>query len=227
MDIKHNINYFKRKDSIKTVAIILLIIGGILLLVGWGFISYILTMLFLPGGVALFIISSIITSSESDIDTALKRSLEGVEKELAEDKRYSKRLLKNIPSKIAEGYNYEAGLMLRKNKDSSLRSSSYTKAVLYPLTDALIISSRTVSLTSIEVKNEFLEIPYIEIEDIETVTEEKELTFEKNTYKVKSVRIIIKHSDGLVFSAPFNDTISSEEFIKKLQKLISDAKAVS
>ena len=148
MDTKHNVKYFKKKDSVKTVGAICLAIGAVGILLAYSsYIGYILAMVLLPVGLVTFIVGTTIVSSESDIDEDIKKALVGVEKQPSEDKAYAKRILKNIPATTAEGYNYEEGLMLRKAKNSSLRSSSYTKAILYPLTDALLISSRTVSLS--------------------------------------------------------------------------------
>jgi len=227
MDIKHNVNYFKKRDIVKTIGIVCSAIGAIGILLAYSiYIGYLLAMVFLPIGLITFIIGTNIASSESDIDDDIKKALVGVEKELSEDKAYAKRILKNIPAATAEGYDYEEGLMLRKAKNSSVRSSSYTKAMLYPLTDALLISSRTVSLVSIEAKTEFFEIPYTEISSVELVTEEKELGFGKDIFKVKSSRIVVRHSGGLIFSAPFADTMTSQEYVKKLGGFISQHKTV-
>ena len=225
MDTKHNINYFRKKDVIKTVGVICLALGAVGILLAYStYIGYLLAMVLLPVGLVTFIVGTSIVSSESDIDEDIRKATADTQRDIASEKTYAKRILKNIPQITAEGYDYEEGLMLRKAKNSSIRSSQYTKAVIHPLTDALVILACTVSLVSTETKSEFVEIPYTEINSLGIIKEEKELSFGKDSFKVKSVRLVIKHSDGLIFSAPFADTMSSEDLVTKLNKLISDAK---
>ena len=85
MNIKHNVNYFKKSDSTKFIGIALIILGFLLFYFGWG---WILMTLSVPVGVVLFIIGSSGRSDESVIETCIQEATEGLEVELANETKY-------------------------------------------------------------------------------------------------------------------------------------------
>jgi len=149
-DFKSHINYFKRSDSLKYIGIVLAVLGVFLYMFGWSYISYIIATIALPIGGALFIIGSSGRASDGDINEYITKRTEGIEIDLENNPSIKKRLLKQIPVETVEGYEYRDGLMVTKAKDGSIRSSEYTKSVLYSLSDALHIVSRRISIVSDE-----------------------------------------------------------------------------
>ena len=93
MNIKHNINYFKKSDSTKFVGIALVILGFVLFYFGWGWISYILMTLSVPVGVVLFIVGSSGRSDESVIETCIEERTEGLEVELEDVEDFADKVM--------------------------------------------------------------------------------------------------------------------------------------
>ena len=149
MKIKSNVNYFRKKDQIKIVGGGVLIIGLFMLWLRFGILSWILAPVFVPVGLGLFLYGSITSSSENDIDEMIAKHSTGLEVDFSEDRHYAKRVIEEIPPKVAEGYEHLSDdLMFRRDKRGTWRSSKYTKYIVYVLTDELYINRRTISLIS-------------------------------------------------------------------------------
>lgn len=228
MNFRNNINYFKKKDSIKGIGAGLLIVGLFWLWLGIGYIgwiAYFFMILSIPSGFIMFILGSTLSSNDADMDEYIKKNCEGLELDLEGDKNFSKRILKNKEPNVTGGYEYNGeGLMFRKDKRGTWRSSKYTKSVIYVLSDALYINSRTFSLISDDTENRLLEISYDTVESVEMKNEEHVIVAGKNSFKIKKDRLVIKYGEGMTFSAPMNNDIRSEEFIEMLNRMVLKAK---
>jgi hypothetical protein len=221
MDFKNNLNYFKKSDTPKFVGMGLMVVGIFLLWLGWSYVSYIMSAVFIPVGLVLFFVGSSGRASDSEIDAFIKRRLGGMEVDLSEDRAYTKRVLKHIPPQSIEDYVYREGLMLTKAKNSSLRSSEYTRSLLYILSDALYIPTRTVALTEDRVDNKLYEIPYDIIQNVEIVRDRRTLTFGKKSFSAKITRLCISYGDGLTFSTPIHDDVTADALVDTIKKAIT------
>ena len=217
---KHNINYFKRGESFSTIGLGMTIVGLVVLYFGWSYISYVLSCIAIPVGLALFFIGSTGHSSDADIDADINSITKDMEVNFEEDKQYAKRILKHIEPKICEGYEYKEGLYFVKAKNGTVRSSEYTKAIIYVLSDELYIVKRNFSLVSDSICNETIEIPYSDIISVEIVRDARYVEFKKKKFSVKVACIEIKYADGKVFYAPIHDDVDSDKFIETINDLI-------
>lgn len=224
MNIKHNINYFKKSDSTKFVGIALVILGFVLFYFGWGWISYILMTLSVPVGVVLFIVGSSGRSDESVIETCIEERTEGLEVELEKDIKYKHRILKHIPPEIVEGHEYNDGVMLKQAKSGVLRSSEYTKAIIYTLTDALYVNARTVSVVSEQIESTAVEIPFAMITNFAVEQEDKTLVFMNKSFSARPYRLVIEYGDGLSLSLPINNSVNSDVFVERTNNMIAEYK---
>ena len=227
MDFKQNINYFKKSDAPKIIGAALAIIGLLMLWIGlgYGYIGYILMVVFIVAGVAMFIYGSSGRASENDIDSDIARQMEGIEVNLEEDKKRSKKVLKHIPPKAIEGYVYNDGAMLKKAKNGSLRSSEYTKTMLYVLSDSLYISSRTISVTEPNVKDDTFDISYDLIEKVEITRGEKDISFGKKTFKAKECFFSITYDGGKNINFPIHDDVDADELVNTIEKTMQSYKS--
>ncbi len=228
MNIKHNINYFKKNENLKFIGGTLLILGLFFLWFGpaidlW-FISYAVSPPVIVVGFVMFLIGSSGRSSEADLDDCIKRGTEGLEVYFDDDIHYGKRLLKHIAPSYIEGYEFHDGVMIKKGKNSSLRSSEYTKALIYIMSDRLYINRKTVCLVSDELKKDTTEILYDDIKNVEIVKIEENIIFEKKTFKTKSFRFTVNYGDGLVFSAPIFDNMDSVHLVETINRTITEYK---
>ena len=225
MNFKQNINYFKTSDLTKAIGIGLMLLSVALYFFGWGYISYILMSICLPVGALLFILGSGKRSSDSDIDEYVKRITGGLEIDLIEDKDFAKKLDKSFSPMIFEGFEYDEGLMLTKAKSGSVRSSRYTKAVIYVLHNSLYILNRSFSLIEDEIKNSNCELALTDIDRIELVANEKNLTFEKKVFNVKYVRLNIILGGNVYLSLPAPNDINTDQLVDKINSAIQRAKS--
>lgn len=223
MDIKTNINYFKKNDNLKILGAVLLIVGLFMMWLGRGLISYILMSVFVPAGLIMFILGSIGRSSDEDIDKYIAEKMQGLEVDLTEDKKYRKRIIEHLPPKTFESYLFSDGVLLRKAKNNSLRSSEYKKNIVYLLSDELYIVSRRLGLVSGEVENTLVELSYNDIKNAQIIREEKTLTYKKNTHKIKTTFISINTDAGETL-LPAPDDVLSDRFAEQIMKLVTEYK---
>lgn len=221
---KTNTNYFTKSDLLRPIAGALAAIGFLLYLFGFGYVSYILGSIFLPGAVVLFIIGSVGNASESDITDTIEAKTVDLEVRFEDDKRYATRTLHGFPPFIAEGHEYEDGLMVKRAKSGVVRTSKYTKSILYALEDALYVTERSFSLVDDLVENKVYDIPYAEIKGIEILRDHKTVTFRGKRFTVKLTQLAITRTDGEIIVFPVHDDIGSDEFVEKLLKYIDERK---
>lgn len=223
MNFKKNIHYFTQTDLCKNLGIALMAVGLLLLVFGWSYLSFILMTVSIPTGLILFLVGSSRRSSEKDLDAAIERATAELEPVEEEAEKLNRRALKKIAPILAGGYELREGLMLKKDKSGKMRSSKYTKSYLMPLSDALYVSTRTVSLVEDQKKDLSLQIPYREIESITLVRTERELSFQKKLLRVKECRFSVTYHTGEVFSLPIQDDVLTEQFTEDLQACVKQA----
>ena len=223
MNIKHNINYFKKGDILKYIGIGLMVGGAILFIFDWG-ILYVISLALLPIGLVCLMLGISGRSSDADIDACIKEETKNIYVKLEDNFKYKKRILKHLTPESIEGFEYNDGVMIKRSKDGSLRSSEYTKAVVYMLADELYITERNVSLVSQNTRNNLYEIPYDIIKDVKIVTEEKKLSFQNKPYNVKTNHLIIKYGMGMIVSLPLQNDVRSLQLAEKITKVMESYK---
>ena len=114
--------------------------------------------------------------------------------------------------------------VLTRSKSNSLRSSEYTKSILYFLTDGLYIVTRTFSLVEDNTRDATLEIPFLSMDKVEIVRETPTLHFGKKTFNAHYARLIIQYEDGKVLNIPIHDDITADQLAQRLTKMIETAK---
>ena len=219
MSNKQNINYFKRNDLMEYIGIGFMGVALPLFIFAYG-ITWIISCAMLPIGVILFIIGVSIRSSDKDIISSLKRKTEGVVIPYDNLGINERRINRRLPIEILEDFEYENGVMLKKSKKGIVYTSKYTKTALYLLTDALYISTKTVSLISDEAKDRRLEIPYASVEEVRLDRNEKSISFDKKVFNVVEERLVIRHSGGYKLSVPIHVDVKAKAVVEKIQRQI-------
>ena len=214
---RNNVNYFRMSDAWRIVGAGLLIAGLLLLWLGFGFLSWILMLLFVPTGLGLFLYASVVRASDADIDGEIEKRMEDLVLRPEEDPVLCKKLIKNLPPYTAEGYVLREGVMLRRDKTNRLRSSEYSKALLFILTDRLYILHREISFVEEKTVTNTYDIPYTAIEELSILREQQTIPFNKRSYPTPVTRFCLKHADG-VLSFPINDDIEADHLIERIRK---------
>lgn len=223
MNLKQNKNYFTKGDGLKLVGIGLVVLGVLLYFFGMGYWSYVLMLTVTPTGIILFFVGVSGRSSDADMDACIALQMESFAPNPEEDKQYGKRIQKHISPETVEGYEYEDGLMLKKAKDGKIRSSEYTRTVIYQLTDALYLASRRVSLISEEVCDRTVEIPYDAVIAIDVQRENATMQFGKRRLAVKKTYLVVTYGRE-TFRAPLQDDTRADHLVEKLNKTVAEAR---
>ena len=216
-------NYFKRGSILQFVSVGVMLISVALFVFGWSYFSYIQFFVLLPAGIALLVFHSLTTAAEGDIDRYLAERTQTLCPTWFEKNGRQKELLKAPAPVYTDGYEYREGTMLRRDKKGLLRSTSYTKAILYPKADALGIVAQTVSLVSEESEERDVQIPYASIRNLALVREKKSLAVGKKSTSVTVERLVIEYGEGETLAVPMRDSVDTDTWIEKIRALIQKA----
>ena len=226
MNYKNNIGYFAKSDNMRSIGLCMLVGGFAALCLGFA-TSYILfvigTILLIPGAI-LYILGAAGRSSDEDIKSCIARGCEGMEVDLSEDRAYNKRIMPKTEPEVLKDFEYREGLMLTRSKSNSLRSSEYTKSILYFLIDGLYIVTRTFSLVEDNVRNAALEIPFLSMDKVEIVRETPTLHFGKKTFNTHYARLVIRYEGDKVLNVPIHDDITADQLAERITKMVATAK---
>ncbi|MBO5212658.1 MAG: hypothetical protein J6B60_03870 [Clostridia bacterium] len=225
MNIKHNINYFKKSDALKYIGIALMVGGGILFIFAYGLL-YLVSLALLPIGITFLLLGVSGKSNDADIDACIKEETKNLYVKLEDSFKYKKRILKHLTPETLEGYEYNDTVMIKRTKEGALRSSEYTKAIVYILSDELYITERNVSLTSQNTRSNLYEIPYDMIKSVDIVREDKKLTFLGKVYETNTIHLVIKYGMGTVLSLPMQNDVRSLQIAEKINNVIKNYKQV-
>ena len=221
---KENTNYFKKNDTLKFAGIVTVIVSVILYFFGWSYFSYIIACAGIPAGIVILILGTVGKSKEEDIVGYINKHTQDIKIDIEDNKSIAKRVLKNPAPLIAEGDVYKEGIMIKRRKDGKLRSSLYAKSVIYPLDNALYIVSKTISVVSDDAENFEVEIPYSSIKCFEAKEEKINIVFGKKYYNPKKYELSVEDSNGNSYSMPIENSISTDNFVKKINEIIQKAK---
>lgn len=218
MDIKHNINFFKINNSLKAVGAGMLIVGLLLLWLGWSYISWILMLILTPSGLGLFLYVSAVRSNDSEILEDISKAVEDMSITPEDLPYYNKRAHYTQPF-IAQGFEYSDGLMFQKARDGSVISTKYTKSVIHSLEDRLYIKARTVSPISDDLNEVIYDILLDDIKSFELIGERTKVPYKKSYLLANNTYFLIKTDNGDI-KLPVHEDVNTDEFVEKLQKKI-------
>lgn len=116
-------------------------------------------------------------------------------------------------------------LMVRRGKDGKIRSSFYSKTLLFFTTDKLCVYRQRFSFLN-EYNEFFLDVfPYTEIDSVFVTDGEYKTQWEKNNITVKYVMFNVKNNAGKVITMPAQNDADLDKLIMNIMKLIGQKKA--
>ena len=223
MKIKNNVNYFAKNNSLKFVGVAMVALGFLLYYFGWGWPAYILMCVCIPLGAALFIVGSSGRSGDDDIDEYIAVKMRDLDPKLDINKDYAKRVMKHYEAMEIEGYEYRDGLMFKKTKVGSVRSSEYVRSVIYFLEDAFHITSRRISIISEEdVSDNVYELSLDEVDRLALSEESKRFIFRKTSFSVKDTRLCVIMKNGEKIELPIHDDLRSEQIVESANRILEN-----
>lgn len=214
------VNYFKKWEGCATLGIILAAIGFLMLWLGLSFFSYILAVVLMPGGLALFLYGSIGRANESDLQSIAERkkaSLVFPEIEETDLARYNHRAVEKFEELVFEGFVLRDGLMVKTQKNGTACSSEYAIAKMRIYADRLWIRGLTFS---------FIEDSEAHFEHTVALTDLKDAVVERDRKTVtgsnkrrvlgKFCDLVLTLTDGTELRFLAKDDIYTDEFAQGL-----------
>ena len=214
------VNYFQKWEGAGITGLSMAAAGFLFLWLGFSYASYIISIVLMLLGLALFFYGSIGRAHENDLQNQIDRAMTAIEfKELEEDTRHFFRRVPKTPE-IREfgGYAMRQGLLIKRQKNGSLCSSEYTSAKMLLLTDAFYIKTSTFSFISNEKNKETHEILYSALEDITVERDRINLTSGKSRFLAKTCHLCLHYDGGKSLLLPAKDDIYTDEFANDLKR---------
>lgn len=226
---KSNIKYYTTSEAFKFIGLGLILFSVVLyfLGLGWGFWSWLILSLGTPIGFILFLISTG-RSSDDEINTYIKLNTKEIDADnISFEKGFKKRILDRQEPIYFEGFDFDGDVMVTKAKNGRIVSSIYTKAIVFPLDTGIHISYKTVSTITDDVKEDSFGINYSDIKSFKMDDQKKQIEFNKKTFTPHDIRLVIEYSDSKIISLPMQDNMDTENFIKKINEMMTKAKTVT
>ena len=211
--------YYHQKDIVRPIGMILLPLGLVMLFLRMGFVSYILATVFIPVGLVLFLAGSSKLVSDNDVQELMDRAMLDYDKSVTDMNGYERIVLKQpAPVELAAYRFGDAAKYFRRGKNSTPVSDVYTRTRLFYTKDSLMIVSRTLSISELNVADglgihDVTEtIAFSGIRSAALETHEKKVTV-TNTGKPMTVKwtelVIMGHEEELMRIPTKNDMDAS------------------
>ncbi len=220
-NFRNYINYFKKWEGMGALGIGMMAVGFLLLWLGFSFLSYILAIIGMVGGLGVFLYGSIGRAHEADLQSDIRHRAETIRfGELEEDPHFRRRVPKTLDEEqVFEGYVVRDGIYLKKLKTGKLCSSEYMYAKLLKLTDAYYIKILNFSFVSEEKELSIHEIPFDALEDVTVVRDRKTVTaINRKQFSAKTCFLCFVYDGGKQVLLPANDDIYTDDLAEKLKK---------
>ncbi len=221
------VTYFEQKDNIRPIALGALIVGLLLMWLGWSFISYILAAILIPVGLVAYIVSAARIVSHEEVPDQAKRAMRDYDSEFLNSKEFSKEVLKHpVPVEVELHLFGEGVKYYKKLKDGRVISDVYSKSHFFFTNDRLLIISRRASLcelddltrAGIEDKRKDILFSQIKCAVIEEFELEVTLSDTKKTINVKQYELVINGEENIITSIPVRNDISVETLCKDINR---------
>lgn len=226
MNAEKNKRFFRQKSVYVPLGLGMLIVGFLMLWLGWSFVSYYLGWALIAVGFVFFVVVGARQVSESEIRQCVERAMAGLGDDLTER---PERVMKNPEPFLAQGYWYgEGATCFARVKDSKVISDVYGGAKLFFANDALWICVRRACLTTGEIQNEQLRLEWSELGGAELVPYETRVALtnsKKATAGVRGATLrVYDREGGDCLHAPIQNDMDAERLCETISRMIADRK---
>ena len=217
--------YFTSDNRLKYVGGVIFTLGLLLFWCGRGYFAHIAMCIFLVAGLVVLLISSLGRAGESDIDAYIKLRTEGMEYRPKNEKTFLRRQ-SNILKSVDDGiYELGDGVLVKRGNDGLIRSTRYTRHIIYPLDTGMVIVYRRVSLLSDEMTEGCFEIEYADVNSLTIETEKVRVSLNGGESSIPRAWLNVKWGADGVLRLPIKDSLSNDDFVARINRFINEAKA--
>ena len=227
MNTQRNQRFFTQKTAYVAIGLGMLIVGFLMLWLGWSAFSYFGGWALVAVGFIFFVVVGARQVPESEIRQCVERTAAGVGDDLPER---PERVMKNPEPFLAQGYRYdESATSFARVKDAKVISDEYGSAKLFFTNDALWVCVRRMCLTSGEVADDRLRLEWGELGGAELLPLETRVTLsnsKKATATVRWAMLRLYRADGTdILKTPIANDIDAERLCETIARMIADRKA--
>jgi len=219
--------YYHQKDIIRPIGVVMLPLGLVMMWLGWSYISYILASVFIVVGLVLFFLGTSRLVSEGDIQELMDRALRDYDKSVTDMNGYERIVLKQ-PAPV-ELFSYQFGdkaKYFRRAKNSTPVSDVYTRTRLFYTKDALMIVSRTLSISELNVAegtgvrdvSETVAFAGIKSASLETHEEKVTVTSTGKPMTVKWTELVIMGHEEELMRIPTKNDMDASGLVDDLNR---------
>ncbi|MBO5898589.1 MAG: hypothetical protein J6R04_06225 [Clostridia bacterium] len=227
MNTKKNQRFFKQKTAYVAIGLGMLIVGFLMLWLGWSAVSYYGGWALVGVGFIFFVVVGARQVPESEIRQCIERTMAGLGDDLPER---PERIMKNPEPFLAKGHWYgEMAGNYARVKDSKVISDVYGGAKLSFTNEVLWVSARRFCLTTGEIQNDQLRIEWSALGGAEILPFEMRvrLTNSKNaTAAVRGAMLRLYDVEGKDYlQTPIPNDMDAEHLCETIARMIADRRA--
>lgn len=222
-------SFYRQTDTLPFIGTAMLIIGILCLWLGFGFVSYILTAVFVPVGLILFFIGFSGRVSQNDLEEERDHLLRDYDESVTRMDKYDRIVLQQ-PAPVetgAFGFGDDAQYF-KRGKGSTVLSDVYTQTHFFFTRDSLMVTSRTVKLSAMDAEkgegfsdlHATLEYAAVKSASLDEHTVTVTLT---NTNKPASVHwceLVIAGDEGELLRLPVRNDMDMSGLCEEIQRKI-------
>lgn len=226
MNAERNKRFFKQQPAYVGLGLGMLIVGFLLLWLGWSIFAYYGGWALVLVGFVFFVVVGARQVPESEIRQCVERTMVGLGDDLAER---PERVMKNPEPFLAQGYWYgETAGHYARVKDAKVISDVYGAAKLFFTNDALLVCTRRICLTAGEIQNEQLRLEWSELGGAEILPFETRVALsngKKATATVRGAMLRLYDAEGRDYlQTPIQNDMDAERLCETIARMIADRK---
>lgn len=144
--------YYYQKDIVRPIGMVLLPIGLVMLFLRMGFLSYMMATVLIPVGLVLFLFGGAKLVSDNDMAELMDHGMLDYDKSVTDNLNYDRVILKQPAPVELSSYQYgDKAKYFKRAKNGTTVSDVYTRTHLFHTKDSIMIVSRTLSMSELNV----------------------------------------------------------------------------
>lgn len=222
-----NLRYFTQKGLLRPLGIGLLVAGLVMIFFGFTTVTYYITIVITPLGLIMSIIGSVRHISDHDIQNQLTEAMRDYDKALTSAAGFDRQVLQQPTPLETAAYHFDhTAAYFKKGKNQTPVSDVYTRSHLFFTKEALLVASRTVSITALGTgldnsRRDFVDNYPLSTIAGATVEEQKitvALTATKKPMKVTYCELVVVSNEGELFRLPVHNDMDVATFCDQINR---------
>lgn len=213
------LGYFNSKPGAKYIGIGLLALCVVLFFFGRGYITYVLMCASMTAGLIITLISTLGKAGESDIDAYIASKTSDLEYKAINEKAFMQKKQKHMEQVIGGAFELAEGEPMKRGKDGVIRTTGYTKHIIYPLDSGIAVAYRRVSLLGDEVADGQFELSFAELREFRVESEPVTLSYGQAVIETRRDLLVIGGEGVETVKLPTHSDAATDELVTRIWHL--------